>query len=189
MWRAISSSLVLEIFIITPTCLSPCFLWTLVCTTYLTLIIYCLKFHIFLICLKTRLQALWAQEQSFLTYMWESHRSLYKIFSYKNLGHTSIRISHRYTFVTHCPWTSLPQLHLAPLGYQRASDLSPLHHMANFHRLSTYGNVYFPCYSLYSSHPLLSPLCPQVCSLCLCLHCCTADRFISPIFLDSIYMR
>ena len=28
----------------------------------------------------------------------------------------------------------------------------------------------FQCYSLYLSHILLSPLCPQVSSLCLCLH-------------------
>ena len=29
-------------------------------------------------------------------------------------------------------------------------------------------------------------LCPQVCSLCLCLPFCSANRFISTIFLDSI---
>ena len=28
--------------------------------------------------------------------------------------------------------------------------------------------------------------CPQVCSLCLHLHCCPADKFISSIFLDSL---
>ena len=38
-----------------------------------------------------------------------------------------------------------------------------------------------PWYSLNSSHPLLSLLCPQVCSLCLCLPCCPANRFISII--------
>ena len=31
-------------------------------------------------------------------------------------------------------------------------------------------------------------LCPQVPSLCLCLYSCPAVRFISTIFLDSIYM-
>ena len=46
----------------------------------------------------------------------------------------------------------------------------------------------FPCYSLHSSHPLLPPLGPQVCSLCLHLHCCPANKLISTIFLDSIYM-
>ena len=34
--------------------------------------------------------------------------------------------------------------------------------------------------------PFPSPLCPQVCSLCLCSHYCSANRFISTIFLDSI---
>ena len=47
----------------------------------------------------------------------------------------------------------------------------------------------FPCYSPNSSHPLLPLLCPQVCSLCLLLYCCPANRFISTIFLDSIYPR
>ena len=47
----------------------------------------------------------------------------------------------------------------------------------------------FPCCSLHSSHPLLPRLCPQVCSLCLRFHCCPADRFISTIFLDSIYVH
>ena len=39
------------------------------------------------------------------------------------------------------------------------------------------------------SHPLLPPLCPQVCSLCLRLYCCPTNRFVSTIFLDySTYM-
>ena len=35
---------------------------------------------------------------------------------------------------------------------------------------------------------LFCPLCPQACSLWLPLHCCPTDRFISTIFLDSIYI-
>ena len=46
-----------------------------------------------------------------------------------------------------------------------------------------------PCYSLNSSHPLIPSLCPQVCSLCLHLHCCPADRLISTIFLYSTYIK
>ena len=46
----------------------------------------------------------------------------------------------------------------------------------------------FPCYSLNSFHPLLPRLCPRVCSLCLCLHCCPANRSTSTIFPDFIYM-
>ena len=45
----------------------------------------------------------------------------------------------------------------------------------------------FPCYFINYSHPLLPPLC-QVCSLCLCLHCCSASRFICTIFLDSMLL-
>ena len=44
-------------------------------------------------------------------------------------------------------------------------------------------------YSLKLFHPLLPPLFPQVFSLCLCLYSCPANRFISTIFLDSIYMH
>ena len=44
-----------------------------------------------------------------------------------------------------------------------------------------------PCRFLSLSHPLLPTLCPQVCSLCLCLYSCSANRFISTIFLDSIF--
>ena len=39
--------------------------------------------------------------------------------------------------------------------------------------------------SLNSSHPLLPPLCPQACSLCLRLYSCPANRFTSTIFLNS----
>ena len=46
----------------------------------------------------------------------------------------------------------------------------------------------FPCYSLNLSHAFLPLLYPHICSLCLRLHCCPAYRFISTIFLDSIYM-
>ena len=46
----------------------------------------------------------------------------------------------------------------------------------------------FQCCSLKSSHPLLLPLCPKVCSLCLCLLCCPSCRIIDTVFLDSMYM-
>ena len=48
------------------------------------------------------------------------------------------------------------------------------------------------CFSAtLSNHPTFSlpALCPKVCSLCLYLHCCPLDRFISIIFIDSIYMH
>ena len=45
------------------------------------------------------------------------------------------------------------------------------------------------CYAIDLSQPLLPPLCPQVSSLCLPLFSHLANRFISTIFLDSIYMH
>ena len=52
----------------------------------------------------------------------------------------------------------------------------------------TYGIVNF-CYPLHTSLllPPSIPPCPQVCSLCLFFHCCPENKFISIIFLDSIY--
>jgi len=49
----------------------------------------------------------------------------------------------------------------------------------------------FPCYSLHTSHllPLALPPGPQVCSPWLFLQCCPENKFISAIFLDSIYMH
>ena len=80
---------------------------------------------------------------------------------------------------------SHPPPHRAPLGCQ-STGFSSLRHTANFHLLSFLHMVVymFPCCSLNLSHSLL-PL-PQVCSLCLFLHCCPADMFNSNIFLDSI---
>ena len=42
----------------------------------------------------------------------------------------------------------------------------------------------FLCYCLHTSHRLLPPHspCPPVCSLCLYLHCCPANSFISTVF-------
>ena len=80
-------------------------------------------------------------------------------------------------------WTHLPSSSLS-----HPSGLSCLCHAANSHLLSILHLVMymFPFYSLNSSHPLLPLLFPQVSSLCLHLHCCPANRFISTIFLDFI---
>ena len=86
---------------------------------------------------------------------------------------------------------SLLPVHPIPLGCHRAPDLSSLHHTTNSHWLSILHTVMymFPCYSFNSSHPVLPPPCLQVCSLCLHFQCYPANRFISTIFLDSIYMH
>ena len=83
--------------------------------------------------------------------------------------------------------------HLPPdstsLGGHRALALGSLCHKANFHWLSTLHMVMhmFQFFCLNLSHPFLPLLCPQVCSLCLCLYYCPTNRFVSGIFLDSIY--
>ena len=81
--------------------------------------------------------------------------------------------------------------HSTPIGCKRAPGLSSLSHIANPHLLTIVPMVkyMFQCYSPNSSQPLFPQLCPQVSSLCLNLHCCPADRFISAIFLYSIYIH
>ena len=78
-----------------------------------------------------------------------------------------------------------------PSRLSQSTGLSSLCHIENSHSLSILHMVMsmFPCYSLNLSHSLLPPLCPQVCSLYLRLHCCPANRFISTIFLDSIHIH
>ena len=53
----------------------------------------------------------------------------------------------------------------------------------------TYGSIYVPVLPPQFIPPYSYRLCSQVCSLCLCLYSCPADRFISTIFLDSIYVH
>ena len=57
--------------------------------------------------------------------------------------------------------------HPTPLGYHRAPDLSSRCQIVYSHRLCnfTYCNIRFNAAALHSSHSLLPPLCPQVCSL------------------------
>ena len=56
-----------------------------------------------------------------------------------------------------------------PLGCHRALDVGSLRQTANFHWLSILQTVMylFQCNSHKSPQPLLPPLCPKVCSLCL----------------------
>ena len=98
--------------------------------------------------------------------------------------HTSTWISHRYKHVPSLlslPPISIP---LHPSRLSQSTGLSSLGHRANSHWLSVFhkGKYIFPCYSVSSSHPLLLPLCPQVCFLYLRLHCSPASRFICAIF-------
>ena len=85
------------------------------------------------------------------------------------------------------PPSHLPS-HPLPPGYHRAPALGVLYHTSNSQWSSVLHVVMymFHCYSLKSSQPLLLPLSPKVCSLCL--FCCPAHRIVGTIFLDSIYM-
>ena len=104
--------------------------------------------------------------------------------------HTSIWIGSKYTcvpfFLSPCHLPLPP----TPLGCHRALVLGSLCHTANSHWLSVLHMILciFQWYFLKSSHPVLPPLCPKDCSLCLCFLCCPECRIISTIFLDMIYL-
>ena len=86
----------------------------------------------------------------------------------------------------HVSFPHLP-LHPSPLGCHKSSALGSLCCTADSYWLYTLHMVMYilQCYFFRLSHLLSPPLCPKVCSLCLHLHCCSVDRFIS-IFLDSV---
>ena len=100
--------------------------------------------------------------------------------------------TNQYVYICLLPLESTSHLlpHSIHLGCHRAPDLSSLNHTVNSHWLTIlHILVYmFPCYSFHSSHPLLSLPESQVCSLCLNLHCCSTNRFISTIFLDFMHI-
>ena len=106
--------------------------------------------------------------------------------------HTSPRISHRYMHVPclpDLPLSSLPTRHPSPCC--RAPVWVPwVIQQIPIGYLSYTWYCKFLCYSLHTS-PLPSPLlppCPEVCSLCLFLHCCPENKFMSAISSDSINM-
>ena len=86
--------------------------------------------------------------------------------------HTSTWISHRYTYV---PFLLNLPLYPTPLHCHRAPDLN---HTANSHWLFYMVMYMFQWYSPNLLHPLLPPLCLQVCSLYLCIQYCLANRFM-----------
>ena len=103
--------------------------------------------------------------------------------------HTSTGIGQRHpcdpSFLNSSP-TSLPT---ASLQVVTEHQLCALCHTSNSHWLSILRMVIcmFQFFSLKLSHPLL-PLSPKICSLCLSLLCCPAQRIARTIFIDSIYM-
>ena len=101
--------------------------------------------------------------------------------SYTNMNQPQVYI---------CPLPPEPLFHLpphpTPLDCHRARFKVPVSQsklpLAIY---LTYGNVCL--HAILSFHPPSFPHC--VCSLCLCLHSCPANGFISTIFLDSIHMH
>ena len=94
--------------------------------------------------------------------------------------HESVRGTHMST----PSWTSLPNPTPShPARLSQSTGLSSLCYTANSHWLSAIHMVIymFPGYALHPSHPVLPTLRPQICSLCLHLHCRSGNRFISTI--------
>ena len=75
-----------------------------------------------------------------------------------------------------------------PLGHHRAPGWAPCAAASHWLSVLHIRGYVCQCYSPNASHPLLPPLCPQVCSLRLHLYSCPANRFISTVFLDSMFM-
>ena len=97
-------------------------------------------------------------------------------------------------WVHSCPHPPDPPSHLPP-----HPNLQPVTESL-FEFPKSYGKFPWAIYFTYGivnfhvtpSHISPSPSSPtrmsMVCSLCLFLHCCPENKFISTIFLDSIYM-
>ena len=97
-------------------------------------------------------------------------------------------ISHRCTQYPPS-WTSfLPPTPSHPAKLSQSTRLSSLSHAANSHWLSMLHMAMdiFQCYCLNSSFPPTP--CPPTHSLYLHLYSCPANRFISAIFLHSLYL-
>ena len=80
--------------------------------------------------------------------------------------------------------------HPSRLSQGWAPTVSSLYHTANSNWLSILQMVMhiFSVLLFQFFHLFPSPTVSQVCSLCLHLHCCPANRFISTIFLVYVYI-
>ena len=74
-----------------------------------------------------------------------------------------------------------------PLGCYREAGWTPCARQQLPTSCLSYIWSRFRCYSCNLSHPLPPTLC-AVCSLCLHLYSCPANRFTSTLFIDPIYM-
>ena len=113
------------------------------------------------------------------------------LYYFDGFCYTSTWINHRYTYVPslyNLPPTFLP---IPPLWIVTDHQLwAPcIIQQIPTGYLFYIGMYMFQYDSLKSSHPLPPQLWSLVCSLCLSLLCCHANRTISTIFLDSVYMH
>ena len=101
--------------------------------------------------------------------------------------HESAMGVHEFPFLK--PPSHLPP-YTIPLSHPSAPAPSILYPASNLDwQFISYMILYmFQCHSPKSSHPLLLPQNPKVCSIHLCLFCCLAYRVIITIFLNSIYL-
>ena len=99
--------------------------------------------------------------------------------------HIALWISQKYTCV---PSLLNPSSH--PSRLSQSTRLSSLCYTATSPKLSTLQMVtyIFQCYSLNAFCPLLTPRCPQVCPLCLHLHCSFQIGLSVPLF-STPYIR
>ena len=103
--------------------------------------------------------------------------------------HTSTTISHRHTHAHPPePLSPLPP-HPIPLGWHRAApELPTSYSKCPLVTSFPHGNIHMSALPSPSVPPS-SPLCVHESVLYICLCSCPANRFISAIFLDSIYMH
>ena len=96
-------------------------------------------------------------------------------------------ISYNYTHIP-SPGASLsPTSHLSMSSTEKNWPTCVIEQLplAVSHMIVYIFHCFFPC----SSHPLLPPLRPRVCCLCVSLYSWPADMFFSTIFLGFIYMH
>ena len=84
-------------------------------------------------------------------------------------------------------WVSSPASHSIPLGRHRAWGWTP-RVIQQLSILRVKAHI-CQCSFFSLSHPLLPRLYPQVCSLCLCLLYCPANRFTNTLFLNPTCMH
>ena len=97
-------------------------------------------------------------------------------------------INHVYTYILSL--LNLPPIPpCPPLGHHRTMCWAPCAIQQVPAICFTNGGVYVSVLLFQFVHPLLPPLCSQVCSVGLCLYSCPPNRLINTIFLFSFFLN